>query len=645
MRKPILFSFRRAPGCATARMLYLRSACLQQLRFGHTLPPGLNDAARSAALASETKATRGEASRSPSLVAKSVGRAPGVACSAAHEDGTFGSLRLSSSGPSGLIEEATMEGPRDEVMAPSHAGDCAGDCAEAKKLVLEEGVEQAGGNNVNGTSHADEKESEVRVLVRDHMRKIVDVKRLHSFAQLRSKLPRWLFYGIQQSGYIKPTLVQSVAIPLFMERRDVVGIAPTGSGKTVAFALPALAALPPSDSRGNHERNRGNADNPVVVSPNVLVLCPTRELVQQTRNVISQLAGNAVRVKGAFGGQGREQQMEQLRRWGGCDVLVSTPGRLCDFVEADVVSLEHVGFLILDEADRMLELGFAPQLEFIMSTIRKFRRPRQTTMWTATWNATVGSLASRFLKPERVFFEVDREHKMNTDITQNLYPLKDPSQRIHAIVKLYENAIISKRQQVLIFVNRKEDVEQLSEDLKTALRAPPDLIRCLHGGMKQNKRERILHGFREGNIRVLCATDVVARGLDVPELDHVINYDLPGDSDAYVHRVGRTGRAGRRGTAHTFILAGDNRAPLIARFIAKQQGTALPEDVLAIIHDIELHGGAATERPKYKDHARLAGKDWRVYGSAKSIKTEERRYVRGYGHVLTLKRPTPRKEK
>ncbi|RNF15355.1 putative ATP-dependent DEAD/H RNA helicase [Trypanosoma conorhini] len=514
---------------------------------------------------------------------------------------------------------------------------------EGEKHAHEERVKAAA-----PSTHASE--GEVRVFVRDHMRNTVSVGRLRAFAELEGRLPWWLLHGIQQSGFVIPTVVQSVAIPLFMQRRDVVGIAPTGSGKTVAFALPALAALAalPSPSHSgcgaSNNNHGGGVEDAVTVNPRVLVLCPTRELVQQTRSVFSHLAGNAVRVKGAFGGQDREQQLEFLRRWGGCDVLLSTPGRLCDFVEAGAVSLGQVDFLIMDEADRMLELGFAPQLEFIMSSIRKFKRPRQTTMWTATWNAIVGGLAARFLRPERVLLEVDREHKLNTDITQQLYALQDPSQRIHAVVRLYQEAVISKRQQVLIFVNRKEEVEKIAEDLTTALRAPPELVRCLHGGMKQRRRESIIHGFREGSIRILCATDVAARGLDVPELDHVINYDLPGDADAYVHRVGRTGRAGRRGTAHTFIIAGDSRAPLIARFIAKQQGTALPDEVLAIIRDVELHGGVAAGRQKYKSHARVAGKDWRGSGGAASTMAEGSRYVRGVGHVTTLRRPTPRKQ-
>ncbi|ESL06849.1 ATP-dependent DEAD/H RNA helicase [Trypanosoma rangeli SC58] len=480
------------------------------------------------------------------------------------------------------------------------------------------------------------------------MRNTVSVERLHSFAELEGSLPRWLLHGIQQSGYVKPTLVQSVAIPLFMEGRDVVGIAPTGSGKTVAFALPALAALAalpsPDHNSWGECHSGGGVDDAVTVDPRVLVLCPTRELVQQTRGVFSQLADDAVRVKGAFGGQDREQQLKFLRRWGGCDVLLSTPGRLCDFVEAGTVGLGRIDFLIMDEADRMLELGFAPQLEFIMSNVRKFKRPRQTTMWTATWNATVGGLSARFLRPERVFLEVDREHKMNTDITQKLYALQDPSQRIHAFVQLYEKAVISKRQQVLVFVNRKEEVEKLAEDLRTALRAPPELVGCMHGGMKQRRRENIMNSFKEGSIRILCATDIAARGLDVPELDHVINFDLPADADAYVHRVGRTGRAGRRGMAHTFIFSGDSRAPLIARFIAKQQGTVLSDEVLAIIHDVELYGGVAAGHQKYKSHSRVAGKDWRGSAGTASTMAEGSRYVQGFGHVTTLRRPTQRKE-
>ncbi|KEG12926.1 ATP-dependent DEAD/H RNA helicase [Trypanosoma grayi] len=506
-------------------------------------------------------------------------------------------------------------------------------------------------STTNGTG------SKGRVFVRDHMRNAVVVERLLLFAEIAARLPPWLRKGLEEAGYTTPTLVQSVAIPLFMEKRDVVGIAPTGSGKTVAFALPALAALATrptlsnsdDDDTNNNRRNDGNrsptnGSAEVLVGPEVLVLCPTRELVQQTRDVFSQLSMNSVRVKAAFGGQDREKQLQHLQRWGGCDVLVSTPGRLCDFVEAGAVSLKRIDFLIMDEADRMLELGFAPQLEFIMSSIKKHKRPRQTTMWTATWNATVGNLAARFMLPERVFLEVDRAHQTNTDITQRLYALKDASQRIDAIVRLYSDGAISKRQQVLMFANRKESATQLVENLKRALRAPPDLVQCLHGGMKQRKREAILQGFKEGSIRILCATDVAARGLDVPALDHVINYDIPADTDAYVHRIGRTGRAGRHGTAHTLIVAGDGNAPLIARYIAAQTGIALPDDVLAIIREVELRGGSAPERYKYKSHAQMVGRDWRLPSNQTPTLAKGSRYVRGIGRVVTLRRPTPHKE-
>ncbi|ORC86820.1 ATP-dependent DEAD/H RNA helicase [Trypanosoma theileri] len=527
---------------------------------------------------------------------------------------------------------------------PSTEMDVKQDTIDEEENVIDDNDDN---DKVNSRSIEGQDTEEVHVLVRDEMRNVIAVDRLTSFASLAEKLPFWLATNLGRVGYTTPTLVQSVAIPLFMEKRDVVGVAPTGSGKTVAFALPALAALASLPSEG-HDKNNNNKKNnfqssdetvsATLVEPFVLVLCPTRELVQQTRDVFAQLAGNVVRVKAAFGGQDREKQVEFLQRWGGCDVLVSTPGRLCDFVEVGVVGLGQVSFLIMDEADRMLELGFAPQLEFIMSNIKKYKRSRQTTMWTATWNATVGNLAARFLLPERVLIEVDREHKTNTDITQCLYPMQDASQRISAIVKLYDDGVISKRQQVLIFVNRKEDVERLAHDLSKALRAPPDLVQYLHGGLRQRRREAILHGFKEGSIRILCATDVAARGLDVPALDHVINYDLPIDTDAYVHRVGRTGRAGRSGMAHTFIVAGDPRAPRIARFIAAQTNIPLSDDVQALVSEVERHGGLdAAVRSKYKSHARVDGASWR----GQQHELHDSRFVRGVGRVMTIKRPAP----
>nr|CCC92152.1 putative ATP-dependent DEAD/H RNA helicase [Trypanosoma congolense IL3000] len=494
--------------------------------------------------------------------------------------------------------------------------------------------------------------TEATFVVHDHMRNTVAVHRLSSFEHLMHLLPPWLQRGLMSSGYTAPSLVQSVAIPLFLGKHDVVGVAPTGSGKTVAFALPALASL----ARQTHTSG-GVGESPAgcrvgrtgerekdQVKPRVLVLCPTRELVQQTSRVFSLLSSNAVRISGMYGGQDRSLQLEHVRHMRGCDVLVATPGRLCDFVEAQEVNLRLVDFLIMDEADRMLELGFAPQLEFIMSHMRKFKRRRQTTMWTATWNATVGGLATRFMLPERLLLEVDRDRKVNPDITQRMYGVSDPSQRIQVIAKLYDDGVINRKQQVLIFANRKEEVEWLANELSKALRAPPNMLKCLHGGMRQKRREAVTRGFSCNEIRVLCATDVAARGIDVPGLSHVINYDLPAHVDAYIHRIGRTGRAGRAGTAHTFIVAGDSRAPSIARFIAQQQGrTTLPDDVLAIVQDTERCGATEPERQRYKLHSSVVGRDWRLPAGRGGTPTQGSRYVRGVGRVVTLKRPATRK--
>ncbi|KAH8605286.1 DEAD DEAH box helicase Helicase conserved C terminal domain [Trypanosoma vivax] len=502
---------------------------------------------------------------------------------------------------------------------------------------------------------------EGRIIVRDHMRNPVSIQRLESFDALFGKVPGWLSNGLMRSGFTTPSLVQSVAIPLFMRKHDVVGVAPTGSGKTVAFALPILASLftqPSPDGRGvvsdAHSKRCGTVTeasemtSPEAASehvePRALVLCPTRELVMQTRCVFSQLSDNVVRVKGIYGGQEREQQLSYLHL-GGCEILVATPGRLCDFVEMGAVSLSKVDFLVVDEADRMLELGFSPQLEFIMSNIKKYRRRRQTTMWTATWNATVGGLAARFMLPERLLLEVDREHKVNTNIKQNLYAVQDASQRLKGIVKLYDEGVITRQQQVLIFVNHKEDAEKLAEELARALRAPPGLLEFLHGGMRQRRRELITRRFTNDEVRVLCATDVAARGIDVPGLAHVINFDLPAHVDAYVHRIGRTGRAGRTGMAHTFITAGDPRAPNIARFVALQCGGdgKLPEDIDTIVRNVELRGATELSRARYKSHAEVAGRDWRIPAGRKLINAQGSCYVRGVGRVVTLKRPAPQK--
>jgi ATP-dependent RNA helicase DDX5/DBP2 len=351
-----------------------------------------------------------------------------------------------------------------------------------------------------------------------------------------------------------------------------VGIAPTGSGKTVAFAIPALSTITSA------RRRSGKCE------PSILVLCPTRELTNQTKTVFMALGGGRVMTRSIIGGQDRDEQ----RRWliQGADAVIATPGRLCDFLDSKDVSLEHVDFLVLDEADRMLEMGFAPQLKHIVRHLKENPEKRRVTMmWSATWSKTVELLASGLLHPtERLTVRVEQKSKVNTDITQRTYGVQDPSQKVDRVMQMYEGGHISPKDKVIVFANHKETVETVAKQLAAALRVDdPNLIQGLHGGMKQVKREVIMRKFRSGEIRVLVATDVAARGLDVPDIEHVINYDLPTETDRYVHRIGRTGRAGRKGVAHTLFSRQDGGMGSDLADFLQSNGVALSEEAAAVV--------------------------------------------------------------
>lgn len=450
--------------------------------------------------------------------------------------------------------DATQSAQRKEA---SHHTDSTGNAAPP---VSSAGVSE-------GRSHSS-------VKIKNHLNAPVSVQPIRNFADIAEDLPKWLNQGIANMGHKTPTLVQSYSIPLLLEAKDMVGIAPTGSGKTVAFAIPALSTI----NLQTDIRRRGRAE------PSVLVLCPTRELTQQTKQVFLTLSGHTVSTRAAFGGQDRDTQREHLSH--GCEVLVATPGRLCDFIESGDVSIEHVNFFVLDEADRMLELGFAPQLKVIVNALNKTPKQRRVTMmWSATWSSVVEQLASGMLdKAKRLTVEVEQQNKLNRNILQVLHAVEDESARIRKLVELYTSTQIETRNKVIIFANHKETTETVANEMVTALRIDNhQLVQPLHGGMKQARRDAIMKKYRTGEIRVLVATDVAARGLDVPDIEHVVNYDLPTETDRFVHRVGRTGRAGRKGIAHTFFTPQQAAyGSELTRFLSAN-GICIPPDVSQII--------------------------------------------------------------
>ena len=337
-----------------------------------------------------------------------------------------------------------------------------------------------------------------------------------------------LLRTLETSGYTVPTPIQAQAIPLVLAGHDVLGAAQTGTGKTAAFGLPMLQRLsketPPQGPR----------------KPRALVLVPTRELAVQVADSLKEYGRHLrMNVTTIFGGAGMQPQIDNLRR--GVDILVACPGRLLDHMDAGHAKLDAVEVLVLDEADRMLDMGFLPQMKRIMGRVPK---QRQTLLFSATFEARIKALALEYMQsPKQV--EVAAQNTIAETIVHRAHPVDSASKRDLLV------DILSARHtdQVLVFGKTKHGCNRLAEQLeKSGLPAV-----AIHGNKSQAQRQKALDAFKAGRARILVATDVAARGLDIPNLPLVINHDLPMVAEDYVHRIGRTGRAGATGEALSLV--------------------------------------------------------------------------------------------
>jgi ATP-dependent RNA helicase DeaD len=341
-----------------------------------------------------------------------------------------------------------------------------------------------------------------------------------------------LLGALNQLGYEEPTPIQREAIPPLLQGRDLFGQAATGTGKTAAFALPLIQRLPTERS-----------------SVGALVLVPTRELAMQVAEAVHRY-GKAldVRVLPIYGGQAFSQQLRVLRR--GVDVVVATPGRALDHIGRGTLKLEQVGMVVLDEADEMLDMGFAEDLEAILAATPK---GRQTALFSATMSPRIMAIAKRHLRdPVQVKIARERAAAGETPrVRQTAYVV----QRQHKAASLGRILDMENPSSAIVFCRTRLEVDELTETLNgRGYRAE-----ALHGGLSQEQRDRVMKRFRAGATDLLVATDVAARGLDIPHVSHVINYDVPCAPDSYVHRIGRTGRAGREGVAITLAEPREHR--------------------------------------------------------------------------------------
>lgn len=336
--------------------------------------------------------------------------------------------------------------------------------------------------------------------------------------------------ALTDAGYVTPSAIQAAAIPTLLEGRDVLGLAQTGTGKTAAFALPLLSTI-----------TGGNA------TPQVLVLAPTRELAIQVAESFEGYAKyrKDIRIMSIYGGQAYDTQIRSLKR--GVDIVVGTPGRVMDHMRRGTLKLDNLKALVLDEADEMLRMGFIDDVEWILE---QTPATRQIALFSATMPPVIQRVAQKYLKdPKEV--RIENKTRTNSSIRQRYWFVRGMNKH-EGLCRLVETEDMDA---MLVFVRTRKDAEDLAEMMSREGHA----CEALHGDIPQKLREKVIERLKNGRLNILVATDVVARGLDVERISHVVNFDMPHDNESYVHRIGRTGRAGREGDAILFVTGREKR--------------------------------------------------------------------------------------
>ncbi|XP_029365071.1 probable ATP-dependent RNA helicase DDX17 isoform X2 [Echeneis naucrates] len=394
----------------------------------------------------------------------------------------------------------------------------------------------------------------------------------------QAQFPQYVMDVLMQQNFKEPTAIQAQGFPLALSGRDMVGIAQTGSGKTLSYLLPAIVHI-------NHQPYLERGDGPIC-----LVLAPTRELAQQVQQVAYDY-GKSSRIKSTcvYGGAPKGPQIRDLER--GVEICIATPGRLIDFLEAGKTNLRRCTYLVLDEADRMLDMGFEPQIRKIVDQIRP---DRQTLMWSATWPKEVRQLAEDFLKDYVQINVGALELSANHNILQ-IVDVCMESEKDHKLIQLMEEIMAEKENKTIIFVETKKRCD----DLTRRMRRDGWPAMCIHGDKSQPERDWVLAEFRSGKAPILIATDVASRGLDVEDVKFVINYDYPNSSEDYIHRIGRTARSTNKGTAYTFFTPGNLRQARELIRVLEEARQAINPKLLQLV-DNGRGGGGGGGRPRYR---------------------------------------------
>lgn len=378
--------------------------------------------------------------------------------------------------------------------------------------------------------------------------------------------------ALEAANYQEPTPIQAGLIPLALDEKDVVGQARTGTGKTAAFAIPILELLDP-DHRGK--------------DPQALILVPTRELAVQVKDEVVKLSrGQGARCVAVYGGTPLRGQIAKLQR--GVDIIVGTPGRVLDHLARGTLSLDHIDCVVLDEADRMLDVGFRPDMEKIL---RRCPRERQTLLLSATLAPPVQRLAAKYMQDPQLLDCSATDLTVET-IEQHYFTV-DKDRKFDLLVRLLHR---DQPQQAIIFCRTKRGAQRIYERLAKHFPAAG----CMHGDMSQRDRDRVMGRFRQTQVRFMVATDVMGRGIDVTGISHIINFDIPTFSDDYVHRVGRTGRMGREGVAFTFVTP--EEGPELTRIEQRIDRQLVRDDIpeMTLTQPRAVAAAVETEEPAEK---------------------------------------------
>ncbi|XP_022060978.1 probable ATP-dependent RNA helicase DDX17 isoform X1 [Acanthochromis polyacanthus] len=392
-----------------------------------------------------------------------------------------------------------------------------------------------------------------------------------------AQFPQYVIDVLMQQNFKEPTAIQAQGFPVALSGKDMVGIAQTGSGKTLAYLLPAIVHI-------NHQPYLERGDGPIC-----LVLAPTRELAQQVQQVAYDY-GKSSRIKSTcvYGGAPKGPQIRDLER--GVEICIATPGRLIDFLEAGKTNLRRCTYLVLDEADRMLDMGFEPQIRKIVEQIRP---DRQTLMWSATWPKEVRQLAEDFLRDYIQINVGALELSANHNILQ-IVDVCMETEKDNKLIQLMEEIMAEKENKTIIFVETKKRCD----DLTRRMRRDGWPAMCIHGDKSQPERDWVLTEFRSGKAPILIATDVASRGLDVEDVKFVINYDYPSCSEDYVHRIGRTARSTNKGTAYTFFTPGNLRQARDLVRVLEEARQAINPKLLQLVDS--GRGGGGGGRMRYR---------------------------------------------